>query len=752
MRLRGCRGTEPRPQGRTQGLVVWALLIAPVVAPGLAAAASSDSPWVNPDDLVVTDATSDVGLQPGGPTSPLGPATESLDLVETRFFGETGEGFRVSVRTRNLLGDAQFPVDTTGTTSLYVCFRLADRSYALVLQFNAGSVSRSLLTNYFLGLVRAGECNTANGAAKTDGRQFDRVTQKGLSYGIDLEASRIEVFVARETFRELGEGEPPGPGELVSRVWTIALDASGQDDSRRAYRYDAAPDAAPSTDSWGLVFPTSNRELRMEVHTGGTRAVPCRGPLPRTAVEVEAGRARGVPITLYNHASRERSVAVGANIEGGEAWGVRVLPQVVVPRGGPEQAGNITLNLVVSSPAATPHRSCAVLHVRAHDPAFPDLVAESTIHAVAVRSPTPEANRLFLHTAPGRLPWFNVDAHDPQDQGRPVVFEGLIRGGLLAEYSPSTLATTLALKSDTRSTHDLVLNTTASGKTATVDLRMRSLHIPSRALLGVFLTTQGPSSELLGSRFEVLRLEPEPKTFRFVIPIHGPPGGPDRPSRVVDGGNFLQVAIQYEPLSYDDNVEALRPAGRVEILPEGSTADWPIWAVASRNVNEPGQTGRFLTLRGLVGERLPANPGVMRVLPVVVQNEGTEADTAALTVRTRGDEAPGWQVLVEPTGPLALDPAASRTVSIGVVPPPGAPDGSYLSLSVEVQSRADPTARAQLSFRVYAAKDPVLAAEGLVPLDVPSKSGSLPGPPPWALALAALAALGLLGRHARRTP
>lgn len=720
------------------GVASWNAPVS-TAARGADQASSSGDLTVNPKEIRITDPAEDVRIQPGGPSHPVSGFTTALDITEARLFGETGESIRVQVRMKNLLEGAQGLNPTNpenGKSEVFVCFKLGDRPYGLFGTFNAGTLTRGILDNYNIGLVKDA-CNKGE-AGKKIGAEFVRMTQVGLRYAMDLEASTIEFLILRSTFGVLTESEPPGKAEVISNLWVITFDIAGESELatsgvRRAQRWDAAPDEAPAEGSLQLIFPTANRDLRVAPESPFiVRLRSCLGAVPLPTYEIEAGGMRGVPMTIFNHQGQDRVVTLTAARESGQEWETRIMPKITIPAGTQDRPGNLTVNVIADSPPSTKHKECTTIRVRAVDAERADIVGESAINVLAVSSPRPDRSLFYLHSAPGNKFWINVDKQDKDDKSQPIEFPGATSGGALDAASLSLFETLITIPSDTKASHDLVVNTTSSGKNAKVNLNLVSNNAPTRAKVTASLVTTGPKAEILGTTMQILTIETAAKTFGFDVPIQfvRDQFAEGDPSRVVSAANRVTLVVQYEPLSQDDNLQAVKPAGRVFLLPGGSTIQLPIWATIKRNVNEPGALGAFITLRGLSATEAFANPGFMRVFNFTVQNEGATTDVAVVSATVTGGKVGNWTTQIQPPGPFELAPGASQDFSLGIMPSPEVPESASVLLDVTATSQSDPTSRGTTAIKITATLGQALPQEHLGSLVVADKKkGLLPGLP-----------------------
>lgn len=682
----------------------------------------------DPGEVVVADPAGDVSVQPGAPGVPMAGLADAVDIREVRLYGETGEVVRIDLTMQSIVAEKSFADQATQGIDYGVCFTVGSQKVGLLLNLLYAGTPVIVGGGGWIGV--AGSC-AATGVTLP--------TPKGLKTAyVDVPGNRVEFVVPRTTLGFILKTAPPPAGTALGGLTAVVRDHN----AKASTRYDVA---GPGDGTLVLAYPTSNQDLKM-VPESNVPSLPCGRNRDLPAYAIEAGGKRGIPVTVSNPGSDVRHVTFDVRALSGPDWKAKIMPGIEIPAATEKKPGNLTVNVILDTPASTQHRECSTILVRAVDASNPQDVAETSINVVAAVPPTRERNVLYLHSDVLASDvcdldhvWMNVVENDPADQG-----QELLMNSCQDAVPLSTTATNLIVGLDVNPSRDLVLNTTVTKKDAKATLLLRSHGPPTNAKIVVDVLGvrkggfdqygEGSATATLGETATAVDV-PVPIFFTRDFVAEGDP------SRTIESTNRLDLAIHYIPLPVDPGAEAVAVAGQVYLEPKGSRIVLPIWDSVKRNVNDPGANGALLSLKALGPTEAFANPGKLRVFNFTVLNEGATTDVAVIKAAPADGNA--WGVQVVPPGPFALGGGQRASFAVGITPPGAAPESEGASFEVVAGSQSDPTARSSVLVRVVATGGQQLSPDALGPLTkAPAKKGFLPGlEVPAALAAAFVAVL-----------
>jgi hypothetical protein len=714
---------------RSLGATLALLVLATGALPGFVPMAAAQTAAV----VTVPDATGDVAA--GAVNSPVpGPNPDALDIMEAKLYGENGEEVLAQVKLRNIKAEADVGTYISSGIATIVCFTWKDKVYAARVTFIY--TGQAQVTSQRIGVLSSA-CNAQVAPVWADGQYRDR-----FALTLDAENSLLTFAIKRKDLAEFGKTEPPMPGEQLKDFKVYTHDV-------RRLRFDAAPNEGAASDVLPFTYPTANTDLKAYPDANVLAPIACLGRQDLPTYAIEAGGKRGIPIVFENPLGAPRKVRFEVLTTNGPDWKPKMMPGIELPAASASSNGNLTVNVIVDTPASTKHKECATIRVRALDDQTPLSIAETSVNVVAVSPPSRTQNKLYMHTSPQAANtcsnsqiWVNVLETDP----------GAADNDILMIYCrdiayTSTAAATIVARIDVNPSHDLILNTSVTGGKVTATIVMRSELVDTNARLDVSLVTGHREFNTIGTGSKVVTITAAAKPFTIDIPV-----GFTRdqyaegdPSRTIDARQGIGLAIRMVPLPVDPNANPVVPAGRVYVVSKGTQMQLPIWATVKRNVNDPGEQGGLLSLapRGPLPQF--AAPGAVRLFNFTVLNEGAAADAAQVSTIITG--ATGWTATSHPPGPYVLQPGESKPFQILLTPPTEARESETVILDVVVISQSDPTARASISATVVATREAGVPVELAPGVDaVQRKGGFLPGPE---MALVAVAALLGLGRRRR---
>ena len=687
----------------------------------LAAVVPSPTQAAPSEGLLVTDATGDVvALRPEAPGGV--PASTGLDLTEVKLFAENGETFSFQAKLVDLKGESNYAVATGGVT-VNACFTWNGHLASIRVGYT--------LPNLQVSESKIGPVDTCDPTVAPRFAGF-----KAVASVIDPVTNTIIASVSRTQLADIMKTTPPVAGDTFQAFRAYAAD-------RQRERFDLAPNTGTASGAFTFTTNTANLDLKARVDRNAG-SLKCAGKPGLLAYAIEAGGKRGVPILLMNTQGAPRTVQLQVETVDGLDWKPVMLPKIDVPAGAGSGAGNVTVNVIVDTPASAKHKDCATLRVTATDASAPGVLGQTNFNVIAVNPPGPLNKKLFFHASAQATCvrqsqdyiWMNTLESDPDDAKVDVLLNGCRDPSAL-----STTGATVRASVDVNPSHDLVLNTSASGGTAILDIALRSDGAPTTAHVVATLVTGQDVLDALGEADATVAVSSTATRVHIEIPVTFTRDqvATGDPSRVVSAEDGLGVLVQYDPAPADSLIP-VAPAGRVFLLPTQSTLQLPIWSTIKRNVNDPGVGGSLLSITP--DGKLPefASPGAMRLFNFTVLNEGAQPDVAVVSAALAGPA--GWTAEIFPSAPIALQPGESARVQIGVKPRPEASESEPAILDVTVKSQKDPTALASVSARVVATR------EGGVPFeDAPkaiagqSKHGLVPG---FEVPLALVALVGLV--------
>jgi hypothetical protein len=706
-----------------------------VESPPMAAQEEPGEP--RPGELQAPDGADDVTVQPGGPAGAYGDLADAVDIRNVRLYGETGELLRITLTVADLKQEPNWPSTVSQGIDYWVCFKIDGVQYAVWLWLLYAS--KPVEAGRSLGTV-TGDCS-ATGATW-------QKQNAGVNVYLDLVESQILFVIKRQSLGFLAaNAQPPTLGATVTGLYAVARDHRNMGGAR----FDAAPNGGPASDSMSLVYPTANLHLKMRPDVNVPFPLPCGQNRDLPTVAIEAGGKRGIPMTVSNFLDAPRQVKFSVRAIEGPGWNAKMMPGIEIPAATDASLGNLTVNVIVDTPASTKHKECTTLLVRAVDAADATAVGEAAVNVVAAVPPTAQRNRFYLHSnalatnaCSGTNIWMNTQQDDAASVNQPVAFvycEGLTQLSL----DP----TSLLFVWDVNPSFDLIVNSTVTGKAVDVVLRLVSDHVETKARITPNLVSLHPTgTEIFGSTSQVVQIGTSPKEFTFRIPI-----GFTReyvaegdPSRVIDATGRMGIAVRYEVIPAEPNVPEVKQAGKVWLLPQGSHATLPIWSTVKRTANEPGLSGALISLKALQPVEGFANPGKMRAFNFTVLNEGATDDVAVVTARVV-DGNMAWEAQVVPSGPFRLAAGESKRFAVGILPPVEARESEGVRVEVVAMSQSDATARSSTTLRVIATHGQDLGGSTLDVPVAPTKKGGLPSI--GALAVMALALLAVLAIRRR---
>lgn len=707
-----------------------------VIAAALSLAPASTMPTASAaaGDVVVADDTGDVSaVQPNTPAAP--PSSAGLDITEASLAGVTGESFYARIKLADMKAEgatapgpaAGFYATVTGGVTVQACWDWNGVLFGARVHYIMNTVP--LVSDTKLGVVQ-GVCDAASPLAFQAGKVRDR-----FGVIVDAQESAVTFTVKRLMLANITQMPPPKAGEVLKDFRAFVADG-------KRLRIDAAPDTGVATDVLSFATDTANTDLRAFPDANVLASLACQGRKDIPTYAIQAGGKRGIPIVLENPAgAREALLAV--DTLAGTDWKPRMMPKVAVPPAADGKPGNVTVNVIVDTPSGTKHKECSTIRVKATDAANPSAFGETSLNVVAVSPPGPAQKTLYMHAGPlaantcsSQDVWLNTLQKDPDagDPPREILFNNC------RDPNPiSTASGTFTPRIDVNPSHDLIINTSAVGASAHAKVVLRSDGVPTRARIGVVAVTGQQQIAAVAEGFKDVTIESSPTTVEIDLPIaftrDSVPTGD--PSRTLDARDGFGMAIRYTPLPADPNAPVGVVAGRVVLVPTGTSIELPIFAAVKRNVNDPGEKGGLLSLApvGVLPEF--ARPGSLRLFNFTVLNEGAATDAAVVTAVMTG--APGWVTEIVPTGPIPLAPGASHGIQVGVTPPADAAESQAAILDLVVSSQSDPTARASISSKIVATRENSVPEEVLTGRVISKDDGGLlPGP---GLLMAALAAL-----------
>lgn len=720
----------------------------PAAAPGNASGGTAaEDP--KPGKIEFADNPDDVGVQPGAPGLPV--FAEGIDFTGVRVHSETGDFIRFTLKVKKLDTDRTYENSWSGGAHFFVCFTLNEHKYAVHLP------------TYYQGGIKVtgnrGIIGTVKGQCQKEGVTLDKKFSI-VGYSFDTTTNEIHLRVPRKPLvgpppATLIDGRSAVPGDAISNVWAIVRDTRPN-----SLRFDSAPNDAPSPDKLTLVYPTSNFDLFVRPFINAPMTFDCGDYSDIFAYAVEAGGKRGVPVQVSNKLLQSRQVEFRVETQAGSDWKPKIMPRIGVPGALNDDAtGNVTVNVIIDTPASAKHKECSTVRVRAIDTARQNSVGETLFNVVSVIPPSPTKNTLYLHTdakgdstcaAAAGHAWLNPDPNDPTDAGKDLAMAscgGDESGGGLTPLS--TFPALFGARLDVNPSHDIVLNTSATGKFATAVLNLKSQHVGTRAKITAFVYKGSPDAPL-GETTKEVTLAEAPTAVRIEIPIHftREQVGTGDPSRVVDATTPVGLGVRYRPMTANDNVP-LETAGRVYLLSRGTQLTLPIWSTIKRNAIDAGDAGGLISLSLLTDREVYANPLGVRVFNLTVLNEAAATDVAFLATTLTGNLTPGWTVQVVPPGPYTLEPGIPQAFAIGVTPPADARESEAVRLDVVASSQSDPTARSSQTLKVTSTRGQELPQGSLGPLVVTDTKdkGFLPALPLLPVLVGVLGALAWASRR-----
>lgn len=703
-----------------RGVVTWILLAASFIpGPPTAGAQGGEAP--PGAAIVVNDPANDVKV--GLPSSPAqgAPASEGLDILEAQLFGESGESLQATIKLTQMSAAKQLNGVDQGVR-VYLCFEWRGKLYAVELFYIYSSIP--VLTRQTFGVVN-GACDpTVDKVTFAAGQTSSRV-----SIYLDAEANTIRYTIDRIQLGMLldpAKVDPPAKGDALGKFYVFMRDGRG-------LRYDPAPDNGPSADVLTLTSNTANLAFYATPDSNVPTTIPCGERQDLRSYAVEAGGSRGVPILLVNRADKERPLSFNVTRVAGPDWKPRMMPGLTLPPSTENNMANLSVNVLLTLPPETLHKDCTTIRVRAVDVTTPDEFAETTVNVIAVQPPTRTRNTLYMHTAELATDvcaddkmWLNTLQDDKNDKKKPILFIFCQDVSLL-----SLAEATMLVRVDVNPSHDLVLNTSAPGIDGKVaaTLTMKSDGVPTRARIELSLISGFAGLNSIGEGSRIVDIGTNPTTFTIDVPVaftrEFRPNGD--PSRIAEARDGLGILVHYVPLG-DPNVDVVKTAGRVYLLPEGTHFVLPIWATIARNVIEPGKEGGLLSIRRTTalasGDVLFAVPGSARLVNYSILNEGATPDMATVSVNFTGP--PGWTATVIPPGPFWLQAGDRTSFQVVVRPPATAKESESVLVDVVVDSESG--AHASDSVKVVASQTGG-TVDNVPELRVaPKEKGFLPGP------------------------
>lgn len=722
----------------------------------LAAPAALPTPYAGgspPEEApLLTDPSGDVSpivaTLPAGPNPAHVPA-EHLDIVATSLEEFDGEVLHAKIVVQNLAAAAldplmDRPVDLNGIAAF--CFDWRGNRYGVRADYSYGE--QPVVRNVIFGQVQAG----CSGGEATDEVVFAvGRTSPHATANLDPEANAIHFFFHRAGTDGLsslvvnGEAlDPPQVGEALSAFYTRTLDRKGSSH----VRFDVAPDAGPGGTDKILELVSANDRLKAapdaNAHQG--KVLRCGDRTDLKLFAIPAGSKRGVPVVLRNLDLQPRAVTLAADHRFGEDWQPRVMPAVRVPAATEGGDGNVTVNVVIGAPPEATHKTCSVVRVRATDRNQPHVVGETTFGVVAITPPAADRNVLHLHNLRGATTctadwvWVNFASADPDDQdGSIKIIPCPGNGG-----DPTSGATVgdsfLGAFVDVNPTHDLVLNTSASGGSARAAFSFTAEPLPIRGRFEVSIVSGRSAgfANSLGTAVVEKLIAVGPTMVEVDVPIDFTRElvAEGDPSRIVESLEGLGLTLRFQPV-----VEPPDSLTTRELLldPAQSSIALPIHDVIERRSVLAGREGGLLALRP--ASPLPefAAPGLPRTLTFELYNQGATTDMASVRANLSG--APGWTLLVHPPGPFELHPADQVTVAVAVTPPSEAKESEWVFVEFVAESLTDPSTRATYGHRIVASRGADVPLDAPPPTDLQPSSNGLPGPSAGSgFALVALAA------------
>lgn len=702
-----------------------------VIAVALVAALVPVAPVANasPEDVTVTDPSGDVMLARPNSGAAV-PESQGFDIVEAKLFDESGEGFQIQIRVEDMSAAA----DQAGSSAVFVgaCFKWNDQPFGVSIKYLLNPAPS----------FTARRIGTLNGACEPTAELQWGQWKDGVAAAVSAQQNTVTILVKRAMLGEIAKTSPPAQGDTIKELQAFVSDA-------RRTRFDTAPDTGVAEGALTFTTNTANLDLRAGVDKNIAAALRCAGQPDMPTYAIEAGGKRGVPVTIMNPATSTRTVNFEVKTIAGDDWKPAMLPKIEVPAAEGTGTGNVTVNVILDTPAATKHKQCATLRVRGVDPGEANMLAEANFNVIAVSPPGPLHKKLYGHAASGATAcgndfdgiWLNTLESDPDDAESEVVMLEC------RDPSPvSSAALDLHVQLDVNPSHDLVVNTSAVGAKAIAMIGLRSDGAPTTADIDVTLTAGRLALQSLGHGRTRATITSTMQAVRVEIPIDFTREvvATGDPSRVVDARDGLGMVVNYRPQPPDGTVP-VATAGRVFFLPSDSSLEVPIYATIKRNVNDPGAGGSLLSIAPAGILPSFASPGNLRLFNFTILNEGAKPDVA---VTTAALAAPvGWTAEVFPSTPIALGPGERGNLQVGVRPRGDAQESEAALLDVVVTSEQDPTARASISARIVSTREGGITGDEAPPiLAEANKSGLLPGPG----AAFVLLGVGLLGLVLRR--
>ncbi len=694
------------------------------------------------------DPAGDVVMDPANQPNAMDDYTAPVDLTSVRVHGETGEVFRITLTFRGLTIERQYPSTTSAGIDVAVCFSVDEVRYGVLLWY-IYDADPIIVGNYKLLGVVDGDCST-------QGVRFrDSVRDNGVV--VDALGGIVEFVVRRGHLGALAGVEPPGIGATVTDVQAFA-----RNHRNPSLRYDVAPDPGPSDKTLAFVYPLANRDLRLNPERTFYGAPPCDLNFDLRSFVVEWGGRRAVPVRLSNPGAA-RSVRFEVRTIDGLDWAPAILPGLRIAGGVPDAPAHVTLNVILDPPNAVKHKDCTTIVVRAVDAEDPLVVGEIALNIVAALPPAPDRNRFFLHAdalaenpCSGHHIWMSLAEEEERDVRTPILLvpcdQANSRGAVDLTGTELSLSEVGAgFRQDLNPSRDIILNTTVTGRTGDVALRMRSDVLPTKAMVTAIVLVMGDGVyDILSEASAEVALTAEPSVVTMSLPIfftreREPHGDP---SRIVSAADLLYFGLRYEPGPPDSHLPGPVVAGKVYLLPEGSSFSLPIYESIKNNVVDPGRDGSVLGLKLESPPQVFANPGKARAFNFTLTNEGVATDVAQVDVVA--DHGDRWQIDVRPAEPIRLDPAQSQPVVVAVKPPDDVPESARLRLDVRVTSQADATAVATTTVWVVATRGDAQPDESVDSGPESEESESTPAPSVWASALALAVGVWAPARRRRR--
>jgi hypothetical protein len=636
-------------------------------------------------ELSYTDPKGDAGLfglSPavvGGAGQPT-PATDPIDMVSFRLYGEDQEGLYMEIGVNGIKPNPPQTLEFGNYANFETTFRLdgTQMSYRLRMQVTSA-----------LARTPTGQAPMPASLCVSENVRGGGCNSQRVFATLDWDKSLMTAYLTKQSLMgqdPVGNAAPPANPprlEVGSRVVEIRTAAYG------GLFGGLFSDYMPNQGGQGpyvMQAKAANDRLRLRLHNekadeGGRDPFQSAPINDFPTAAVSPGTTSLIQVAVENWNSGKRLINLSAQIvdsKDAAKWEARIVPTITVP--GEDRR---IVNLIVNLTGNVAHRESTLLRITARSLGFADEIGVMKLKLVAAVPPSPRSKDLFFHI--GGQPasttyfcfgcqqpsWLNTLEQDPlgtQDAG--AGFTSQRSGGL------QNVEFTRTFNLDAPLNEDLVLNT-RDPITATLGFRSD-------------LPFQGTAKIEISAGDVFIGQGEAPWTGQPSVQITLQPA---LEAERIPTGTLLTVRIglattQPGPGTFI-SLQDLRP----EFVPKASKLSLPIVPDPKPRVKTAIPAGpAFLTLN-LDGDAEEfVNPGKVRVFKLTVINEGVQEDLVGITLLK---DPENWYVAVNPSESYRLKPGESASFGVLVKPPAGAKEGEQAHIQVNATSKADPSALVQ---------------------------------------------------------